>query len=63
MTIYKERKAQILEHLEIIKKHIKANGNTPLNEIHWGHVGDLGRIAEQLRELTDMINRTGEYRP
>ncbi|HMR54497.1 MAG TPA: hypothetical protein PKA33_15715 [Amaricoccus sp.] len=30
-------------------------------EVHWGHVGTLGRCAELLRQVGDSTFREGEY--
>jgi hypothetical protein len=30
-------------------------------QVHWGHVGDLGMIAEQLKRITDICFKEGEH--
>jgi hypothetical protein len=30
-------------------------------KIHFGHVGELGRVRELLREVSDLVFREGEY--
>ena len=35
--------------------------NAALDEITWGHVGDLGRYAELLKRITDSAFGEGEY--
>jgi hypothetical protein len=43
-----------------IHKGIVAHENGS-DEKHWGHVGDLGHLADQLQNLSDQINGEGEY--
>ena len=31
------------------------------DEVTWGHVGDLGRYAELLQQITDIAFREGEH--
>ncbi len=35
--------------------------NVHPDEIHWGHVGDLGGYAEHLREITNAAFQEGEH--
>jgi hypothetical protein len=53
-------KAEIDTRLERLKglsdDHFHANPD----EIHWGHVGDLQRYANLLREMTDIAFSEGE---
>ncbi len=58
---FKAHKNNILSQLATIEKYIKANANYDLKTIHWGHVGDLGYMESQLKDLVDRINGTGEY--
>ena len=52
---YQERLKKVREHLARIntglKKHV-AKGE----KLHWGHVGDLGYLDEQLKEVARFIN-------
>lgn len=34
-----------------------------LDDIHWGHVGDVSAAEEQLQRLIDMVFKEGEYMP
>lgn len=61
VEVYKSKKAKIQAHLATINKHIKANINTPMHEINWAHVGTIGYIEDQLSQLCDMLEGTGEY--
>lgn len=36
--------------------------NNP-DDIHWGHVGDVSAIEEQLQRLSDMVFKEGEHAP
>ena len=58
---FKAHQKNILAQLATLEKYIKADGNQDLRTIHWGHVGDLGYLEEQLKDLCDRINGTGEY--
>jgi hypothetical protein len=31
--------------------------------VHWGHVGDMARIREALRQINDAMFHEGEYAP
>ena len=56
---YAERLKKVREHLARIdaglKKHV-AKGE----KLHWGHVGDLGYLDEQLKEVARFINNEDE---
>ena len=61
-THYDEKQAEIKALLKSIqdgmKKHQRA---ATQNGCHWGYVGDLTSIAEELQELSDRLHRVGEY--
>lgn len=60
-TAFKTHKTNILAQLATIQKYIKANANYDINSIHWGHVGDMAHVEDQLKDIVDRINGTGEY--
>jgi hypothetical protein len=41
-----------------LDKHSKRQTGKPLN---WGFVGDLFYILEELTEMSDFVNQTGEF--
>ena len=48
----------ILERLTALSADLFA---TNPDEIHWGHVGDLGRLKTQLQDIADRAFHEGEY--
>ena len=52
---YQERLKKVREHLARIdaglENHVAAS-----KKLHWGHVGDLGYLDEQLKEVARFIN-------
>jgi hypothetical protein len=55
------RKAEIdsmLARLQILSDN---HFNVAPDEVSWGHVGDLGRYAELLKQITDAAFHEGEY--
>jgi hypothetical protein len=55
------KKAEIDAQLERLKALSDEHFNAHPDEIHWGHVGDLHRYAELLRQITDAAFKEGEY--
>lgn len=53
-------KAEIDPRLERLKALSDDHFNATPDEIHWGHVGDLQRYANLLREMTDIAFGEGE---
>ena len=53
-------KAEIDTQLERLKSQSDDHFHANPDEAHWGHVGDLQRYANLLRELTDRAFRKGE---
>lgn len=46
----------------ILLKKIEAGLEpVPPAGVHWGHVGDLAHLAEQLQEIHDSLYGEGEY--
>ena len=52
---------EIDARLERLKALSDEHFNVQPNEIHWGHVGDLQRYAELLRQITDAAFKEGEF--
>ena len=55
------KKAEIDAQLERLKTLSDDHFNAQPDEIHWGHVGDLQRYAELLRQITDAAFKEGEF--
>ncbi|MCK5920189.1 MAG: hypothetical protein KAG66_04570 [Methylococcales bacterium] len=55
------RKAEIDIALERLKTLSDDHFNAHPDEIDWGHVGDLGRYAELLKQITDAAFQEGEH--
>lgn len=61
LAAFMTRKAEIdtmLARLQALSdEHFEANPD----DIHWGHVGDLGDISKNLRVICDRAFQEGEY--
>ena len=55
------RKAEIDEMLTRLQALSEEHFNAHPDKVHWGHVGDLGYYAEQLRIITDSAFHEGEH--
>jgi hypothetical protein len=55
------KKAEIDEMLARLQALSEEHFNAHPDEIHWGHVGDLGHYADQLRNITDRAFQEGEH--
>ena len=55
------RKAEIDAMLARLQALSDEHFNAHPDEIHWGHVGDLGYYAEQLRIIMDRAFQEGEH--
>jgi hypothetical protein len=55
------RKAEIDAMLARLQALSDNHFNVAPEEVTWGHVGDLGRYAELLRQITDAAFHEGEY--
>ena len=50
---YEQRQHEIDDTLGRIKAALGSHEN--VDSIHWGHVGDLGAVLEQLNQVRDFI--------
>jgi len=55
------RKAEIDEMLARLQALSDDHFNVAPAQVNWGHVGDIGWTAEQLRGITDRAFGEGEY--
>ena len=55
------KKAEIDTMLERLAALSATHFNVDPETLHWGHVGDLGFYASQLRRITDSAFREGEH--
>jgi hypothetical protein len=60
---YEEKQAEIEKLLKEIKVGLQAHDRNAsgLGGHHWGHVGDLNRITEELRDISNRLHSKGEY--
>ena len=50
------RKAEVDALLTRIQDASANHFNANPDEVHWGHAGSLGHVAEKLREITEFLN-------
>lgn len=62
-TAFLARKAEIDALLTRIRDLSEDHFEVDPDEIHWGHVGDLARVVDQLKSITDALFSEGEYAP
>jgi hypothetical protein len=55
------RKAEIDTMLARLQSLSDDHFDVAPEEVTWGHVGDLGRYAELLKQITDAAFREGEF--
>lgn len=55
------RKARIDEMLARLQALSADHFNADPDTLHWGHVGSLGHIETQLKEIADFAFQEGEY--
>ena len=58
---YHEYHSQAKSILDSIGKHLDTYSKTQKSNIHWGHVGDVRQVHDQLRDIHDRLAETGEY--
>jgi hypothetical protein len=64
LDAYMAAHADALALIERIQEAIENHDDAPAPEqIHWGHVGDIGRIREMLQAVSDCLFNEGEYAP
>lgn len=61
LDAFVSRKAEINAQLARLQALSKEHFNLSSDNIHWGHVGDLTRYAELLRQITDAVFKEGEH--
>ena len=54
------RKAEIDAMLERLARLSGDHFGVAPEDVHWGHVGDLGHVIERLRQASDFIFQEGE---
>jgi hypothetical protein len=64
LDAYMAAHAEVLALIERIHEAIENHDDAPAPEqVHWGHVGDIGRIREMLQAVSDCLFAEGEYAP
>jgi hypothetical protein len=56
LDAYLQRYAAIRSKIEALQQHADDHFGHDPDAIHWGHVGDLGRVEVGLDELLAMLN-------
>jgi hypothetical protein len=60
---YEEKQAEIEKLLREIKVGLQAHDRAASGQggHHWGHVGDLTHIADELQDISNRLHHRGEY--
>jgi hypothetical protein len=61
LTVFMARKAEIDSRLARLKALSADHFKVSPDDVNWGHVGDLARYAELLRQITDAAFKEGEH--
>lgn len=61
LTTFIARKAEIDTQLARLEALSAEHFNVSPDDVHWGHVGDLSRYAELLKQITDPAFKEGEH--
>lgn len=61
LDAFMAHKAEIDAQLARLQVLSDEHFNLSPDSIHWGHVGDLTRCAELLRQITDAAFKEGEH--
>lgn len=61
LDAFMAKKAEIDVQLERLQALSADHFNTNSDSIHWGHVGDISRYANLLRQITDAAFSEGEH--
>jgi hypothetical protein len=61
LTAFMSRKTEIGSQLARLQALNAKHFNVSPDDVHWGHVGDLSRYAELLRQITDAAFKEGEH--
>jgi hypothetical protein len=57
---YLDSYKQVLGYLDEIRERIHDLPAPETEGLHWGHVGDMNKIKNDLREVVDFLNGYGE---
>jgi chaperonin cofactor prefoldin len=55
------RKAEIDTQLAQLQALSDEHFNVSPDEVHWGHVGDLSRYTDLLKQITDAVFKEGKH--
>ena len=61
IATFMARKTEIDSQLTRLQALSAKHFNASPDDVNWGHVGDLARYVELLRQITDAAFKEGEY--
>jgi hypothetical protein len=61
LAAFVAKKAEIDDRLARLRALSEDHFEVHPDEVNWGHVGDLGRYAELLEQITDIAFNEGEH--
>lgn len=61
IAAFMARKAEIDTQLARLQALSTDHFNVSPDDVHWGHVGDLSRYVELLKQITDAAFKEGEH--
>lgn len=61
LETYETKQAEIEKLLKQIRAGLLIHDRSCTPRRHWGHVGDLERIVNELTDIRDRLHGTGEY--
>lgn len=63
LDAYMARHANVRAMLARLTAEADDHFGTNPDTLHWGHVGDIGGIEEQLQRICDQVFKEGEHAP
>lgn len=61
LDAFMSRKSEIDAQLVRLQALSAEHFNVNTDKVHWGHVGDLARYADLLKQITDAAFKEGEH--
>lgn len=63
LNAYIGKVSNIQEMIQRLTKAADDHFDTHPDDIHWGHVGNVSGIEEQLKRICDQVFKEGEHAP